>query len=318
MPFCPNCGSYISPGSNVCSCGTTFAYTSEPEEKREPTEFERQEEEKRKVRLKHSQNIKKLMDDEKYLEAIEYIDSTPEISKYQTMTKAKAYYYAEMYKEALPLFKQSLNTYQRIDDYVTYVWIGDTLINLNRFDDAVNAYEKAIDIINEDYERNVNFFKSERWEGYERIERACDSAREERIERISEVDERILYSNELKDKAEKSTKINTDSREKLLMEAGEMNLITITGTQFYDCPELESGMKLKLIREPSNQFDSNAIAVYLKDKKIGYVANSLSTAYRLTSMASEIQISDTDCAEYLFEYQGFHIASLNMALNINF
>lgn len=314
MPFCPNCGSYVSPESNVCSCGTTFGYTQEPEEEK-PTEFEIQEEEKRKVRLKHSKNIKKLMDGEKYLEAIEYIDSTPEISKSYTMTKAKAYYYAGMYKEAMPLFKQSINTYQGIDNYITYVWIGDTLINLNRFDDAVNAYEKAIDIINEDYERKVNFFKGEIWEGYERIERACTSAREERIERITEVDERILYANELK---EKSAKINADSLEKLLIEAGKMNLITITGTRFYDSPELESGAKLKLIRDQDNQFDSDAIAVYLNDKKIGYVANSLSTAYRLTSMASEIQISDTNCARYLFEYQGFHIASLNMALDINF
>ena len=24
MPFCPNCGSYVSPGTNVCSCGTTI------------------------------------------------------------------------------------------------------------------------------------------------------------------------------------------------------------------------------------------------------------------------------------------------------
>lgn len=248
------------------------------------------------------------MDDEKYLEAIAYIDNTPEISKSQTMTKAKAYYYAGIYAKALPLFKQSLNSYQGIDNYVTYVWIGDTLINLNRFDDAIEAYEKAINIINEDYERKVNFFKSERWEGYERIEHACDSARQKRIERISDVDERILYANELK---EKLVENNVDGQEKLLMDIGEMNLITITGTQFYDCPELERGMKLKLIREPDNQFDSNAIAVYLNDK-IGYVANSLSTAHRLTSMAGDIQISDTNCAEYLFEYQGFHIACLNM------
>ena len=22
MPFCPNCGSYVSPGDNICNCGT--------------------------------------------------------------------------------------------------------------------------------------------------------------------------------------------------------------------------------------------------------------------------------------------------------
>ena len=32
MGTCPNCGAYISPGTNVCSCGTTFGYIKEKEE----------------------------------------------------------------------------------------------------------------------------------------------------------------------------------------------------------------------------------------------------------------------------------------------
>ncbi len=45
MPFCPNCGSYISPGTNICSCGTTFGYSSsEHKKEKEPTEFEKQQE----------------------------------------------------------------------------------------------------------------------------------------------------------------------------------------------------------------------------------------------------------------------------------
>ena len=51
MPFCPNCGSYVSPGTNICSCGTTFGYRSEPEED-EQTEFEKQQEERRRIRNK--------------------------------------------------------------------------------------------------------------------------------------------------------------------------------------------------------------------------------------------------------------------------
>lgn len=48
MPFCPNCGSYVSPGSNVCSCGTTFGYDPEVEKEKKPTEFQKQQEKKEK------------------------------------------------------------------------------------------------------------------------------------------------------------------------------------------------------------------------------------------------------------------------------
>ena len=34
MPFCPNCGSYVSPGANVCSCGTTFGHDPESEKEK--------------------------------------------------------------------------------------------------------------------------------------------------------------------------------------------------------------------------------------------------------------------------------------------
>lgn len=40
MGFCPNCGSYVSPGTNVCSCGTTFDYKSEPKKEVE-SEFQK-------------------------------------------------------------------------------------------------------------------------------------------------------------------------------------------------------------------------------------------------------------------------------------
>ena len=75
MPFCPNCGSYVSPGTNICSCGTTFGYESEPEEEKKPSEFEKQQEEKRKLCNSYYQEAKRLIDNEKYLEAIEYIDN---------------------------------------------------------------------------------------------------------------------------------------------------------------------------------------------------------------------------------------------------
>ena len=75
MPFCPNCGSYLSPGANVCSCGTTFGHDPEPEKEKKPTEFQKQLEEKRKVCNSLYKKAERLMDDGKYLKAIEYIDN---------------------------------------------------------------------------------------------------------------------------------------------------------------------------------------------------------------------------------------------------
>lgn len=51
---------------------------------------------------------------------------------------------------------------------------------------------------------------------------------------------------------------------------------TITGTSHYHGSEfLKPGMKVKLIKEPDNPFDREAIQVRMKGLgKIGYVANS--------------------------------------------
>ena len=55
--------------------------------------------------------------------------------------------------------------------------------------------------------------------------------------------------------------------------------ITITGTDFkYGSDYLKRGMIVKLIKEPDNQYDKEAIRVELKPfGKIGYVANSVKT-----------------------------------------
>jgi hypothetical protein len=67
-------------------------------------------------------------------------------------------------------------------------------------------------------------------------------------------------------------------------------LFTITGRNFYKTDvKLAPGMSLRLVKEPDNEFDRDAIAVYVEDEKIGYVANSDNTKFELTSSASELQ-----------------------------
>ena len=54
---------------------------------------------------------------------------------------------------------------------------------------------------------------------------------------------------------------------------------TITGlNHYYGSDFLKNGMKVKLIKEPDNQYDKEAIRVELKGLgKVGYVANSTYT-----------------------------------------
>ena len=80
-------------------------------------------------------------------------------------------------------------------------------------------------------------------------------------------------------------------------------LFTITGRSHYEGNvALTPGMPLKLVKEPDNEFDSDAIAVYAEDEKIGYVANRDYAKFELTSSASELEDRFVDSAEgcYLF------------------
>lgn len=104
----------------------------------------------------------------------------------------------------------------------------------------------------------------------------------------------------------------------VLKKYDKSELFTITGMHFYpNDVVLKPDMPLKLVREPDNEFDKDAIAVYAQDEKIGYVANKDYTKYELTSSASQLQdkIDDDTQGSYLFfldryaEIQ-FHIARI--------
>ena len=80
--------------------------------------------------------------------------------------------------------------------------------------------------------------------------------------------------------------------------------ITIAGTQFrYGSEFLEKGMTVKLIKEPDNEYDKEAIRVELKPiGAIGYVANSVKTVIGTCSSAGRVydHIGDTAKAEILY------------------
>jgi len=58
---------------------------------------------------------------------------------------------------------------------------------------------------------------------------------------------------------------------------------------------------LTLVKEPDNDYDNEAIAIRLDDKKIGYVANSRNTVFKGTMSAGRIydKINDMQQAEVI-------------------
>ena len=66
-------------------------------------------------------------------------------------------------------------------------------------------------------------------------------------------------------------------------------LFTITGRNHYRNVKITPGMPLRLVKEPDNEFDPDAIAVYAGDSKMGYVANNDYTKHELTSSASQLK-----------------------------
>lgn len=89
-------------------------------------------------------------------------------------------------------------------------------------------------------------------------------------------------------------------------------LFTITGRMHYNNIKIDPGTKLRLIKEPDNEFDRDAIAVYAGDAKIGYVANNDYTKYEMTSTASELKDKIPD------EAQGEYLIHLDRYFEIHF
>jgi len=68
-----------------------------------------------------------------------------------------------------------------------------------------------------------------------------------------------------------------------------MRLVSIVGTRHYITPcILDVGDRVKLVKEPENEFDKEAVKVLFHDKKVGHVANSIKTNMRGCCSAGHI------------------------------
>ena len=79
---------------------------------------------------------------------------------------------------------------------------------------------------------------------------------------------------------------------------------TLTGTKHYFGSDfLKEGMKIKLKKEPDNEYDNEAIQIQIKGfGKIGYVANSLYTVLGNSMSAGRLYDRIGDTAEAKIVY----------------
>ena len=92
-------------------------------------------------------------------------------------------------------------------------------------------------------------------------------------------------------------------------------LITIAGiNHYFGLAPFEKGSKVKLIKEPDNSYDHEAIRVEMKGLgKVGYVANSAYTVQGMCMSAGRLydRIDETAKAKVLFVMPNFVIAAVS-------
>ena len=141
MPTCPNCGSYVSPGSPTCSCGTSFSGSSSYERETENPE----EKKRRELARQYFLQASSLEDEHRYAEALRMYEKFSELRNVGIglLKKASLYYYMGDYESALEICRRSLDD----DSYDGYRWAGMALRQLKRYDEAFDMFFKALDII---------------------------------------------------------------------------------------------------------------------------------------------------------------------------
>ena len=98
-------------------------------------------------------------------------------------------------------------------------------------------------------------------------------------------------------------KLNEFQKQLDYLETTNDLLVNITGSYYHNYNPTE-GEIVKLVKEPENEHDGDAIAVYLDNDKIGYVANSEYTLFDKVKSATKIKndIPETCEAEIQFVY----------------
>ncbi len=286
MGICPNCGSWVDDGDICMNCGGSGSYSSGNDDDSYESHVNR-----------------------RYLKRDNY-------SK-----RAWEYYMEFQEEEALYNINEALN----LDSRHAGNWNRKAIIleAMKRYAESEECYNKSLslarkDIVCDNKARMLYDWAAQLLEDSKNLpdgtamlknanrtlQRAITSLpgekSEENIEKYFKLRDSINFY------IDYEAKYRRDLSE--LDKYDKSELFTITGRRFYlNNINLNPGMPLRLVRETDNEFDSDAIAVYAGDEKIGYVANSANTKYAGSSSASELKNSFLDNCEarYLLYLQRY-------------
>lgn len=241
-----------------------------------------------------------------------------EIPKYEKALKLKG---EGKLKEALGVIDEALN--EDSNDFQN--WNAKALIldNLSDYEDSIECFDKALMLNNSDFIKKnkanalysyakVTFFPDA---DYEKAMNLIDEALEclpededaseyyflkaEIFESLGQPIETRVYYLKAEGEFEKAEEISSQLE---FLRNSEDVLITVSGTHFFKgIDPFMKGVILNLVKQPENEHDSDAIAIFLADEQVGYVANSPYTLIEGVKSASEIKfIEDNQKAEVLF------------------
>lgn len=93
-------------------------------------------------------------------------------------------------------------------------------------------------------------------------------------------------------------------------------LLTVVGIKYYsDKEDIEPGQEVTLMKEPSNKFDKEAIAVLADNlEKIGYIANSTHTVAKGCYSAGRLydKFDDSIKAKILLVFDDVAVCKINI------
>lgn len=225
------------------------------------------------------------------------------------------------FDEALSLVDRML---EKDRDYKNWNLKGIILDNLSEYDNAIECFDHALRL-SDDSEILINKVNSlYKWAKvsyfpdlkYDHSLRLIDDA----LEIIPESEDPSEFYF-LKAEVLESMGQRVESKKNYLIAYGEFEklnefqkqldyldttndlLVNITGSYYHNYNPTE-GEIVKLVKEPENEHDDDAIAVYLDNDKIGYVANSEYTLFDKVKSATKIknEIPETCEAEIQFVY----------------
>lgn len=251
--------------------------------------------------------------------------STPDIS--QTLFKESQRLFDESRpNDALTLINVAIEN--DTENYEYYSHRAAILESLNRYSEASDAYDRALDLNGSDEIRKNKALMLYSWanslndkqKALDIITNAIDIIPDD-FETIyrekfwylkgsildclgQNIESRICYM-----KAEGFTdQIRELESQVEFIKSTTETLISITGTRFYFGIEIFTpGLTVNLVREPENEHDGDAVRVEIDGETVGYVANSEYTIIENIKSASDINKMDFKKAEVIFIYMDEYV-----------